>query len=128
MATAPARPSALQLYQELETLQREWILERERYLIRDARGRVSSPDLDHRTASFGTIFGVLVLLFFIFFTAGMGAPFLVPMGGGIVLLIFVLPLTRKSDRANPYRAALRRYEQRREEIVKEMERRQPNRW
>jgi hypothetical protein len=111
----------LKLESRLDRLDRQWMLERERYMVQDKHGHRRFPS---KTGS--VIIGVFVIGFAIFWiamTMQHGGPLVIFGFLFIVLAIFVLVTNlRKADQ---YERRRRRYERQRSRILRDIEGRRP---
>jgi hypothetical protein len=116
LLASPSGPAADQLEEirrqnEVAQLDREWQIERERYMV---YGRYGSRYIPNKTTS--VIGGIVIAGFGTFWTimaAGMGAPFFFPLFGVLFVLVGIGMSVFSFVRAGQYADAYRRYQHRR---------------
>jgi hypothetical protein len=116
----PSGPAADQLEEirrqnEIAQLDREWQIERERYMVSGRYGYRYTPN---KAAS--VIGGIVIAAFGTFWTimaAGMGAPFFFPLFGVLFVLAGVGMSVYSFVKAGQYAEAYRRYQHRRAALM-----------
>ncbi|MEN9360362.1 MAG: hypothetical protein RL095_1897 [Verrucomicrobiota bacterium] len=104
---------------ELERLDREWLLEREGHLTRDRQGNPEKPE----GANLGCLVLILpigFLLFFIGSANSIGAPAIFPLFGFGMLILIVIGALKQAGKADDYEEAENRYRSRRQELLKKL--------
>ena len=108
---------------EVSKLDREWEIEREKYMIVGAYGGRVIPDkLSHGLASIGIlVFGISWVVLAISFTGfvGQGWANILPLIGLVFMVLGLFLSLRAFQKAGQYKAAYERYQRRREEILEQ---------
>jgi hypothetical protein len=115
LQTADHRLSELQFQTELARLDREWQMERERYMV---SGRYGSKHVPSEGSS--ALMGIAVVGFGIFWTimaASMGAPMFFPLFGVFFIGMGFFQSVNSYTKAGQYKQALKVYEERRAELI-----------
>jgi uncharacterized Zn finger protein (UPF0148 family) len=104
---------------EIERLDREWIIRRDRLMTRDKHGHTSTP------SAVGSIIGAIVMAVFgIIWTAvtsSTNAPFFFPLFGVVFIFIAVGTGINGALKASQYNDELRCYERQREALLQQRE-------
>lgn len=106
------RLDQVEAYQELEALDREWMIERENFMIKTKHGHRETPQVSH------IIVGVIATLFGIFwtvFTAVAFPPF--ALFGIVFIAIAIFNTVSGFTKLQKYQNGEARYRQRRQELV-----------
>ena len=110
---------AIRLQNELEQLDREWMMEREQYMVRDKHGRTHIP-----SEGGSALMGVIVVVFGIFWTLmafNMGAPAFFPLFGLIFIGFGIYQTVTNMGKASAYEEAERVYRRKRRQILDRMQ-------
>ena len=111
----------LKLQSELDRLDREWMLERDQYMVQDKHGRRHFP---------GKAGSILVMVLMIGFTilwmaiAAASSP-LVSLFGLLFIAAAVVVFITRLHKADEYERRRRRYERRRAQILRDVDSRSP---
>lgn len=105
----------IKLQNEIERLDREWTLQRERYLVKGQEGDISVP------STAGSVVGGLVGAGFgvawTIFTASIGAPFIFPVFGILFIVLALAGTFSGTAKAEAYRLEQGSYESRRRALL-----------
>jgi DNA-directed RNA polymerase subunit RPC12/RpoP len=106
---------AIKLQNEIERLDREWHMGRERYMVKGKDGQISVP------STAGSLVGGLVAAGFgvawTIFAASMGAPFFFPLFGVVFVVLAIAGTFSGASKADAYRRSQESYESRRRELL-----------
>lgn len=108
----------LRIQNELERVDREWTIDRERYQMRGEHGHLYVP-----TKAGSIIGGVLILAFGGFWTvtaASMGAPFFFPLFGVAFIILGIFQAVRGLSKAEEYTRRRQKYQRDRRAISKRL--------
>ncbi|HEY2953393.1 MAG TPA: hypothetical protein VGK40_12465 [Verrucomicrobiae bacterium] len=108
----------IKLQNQLERLDREWLLQRDGLMVRDKEGNLREPN-----AGAGIVGGVIAVIFGIFWTSvagSMGAPFPFPMFGLVFIAFALYTVLSNSGKASAYKMARVNYERRRLELLRHL--------
>lgn len=108
----------IKLQNELERLDREWTMRRDRYMTRDKDGHMRVPSVGGSLAG-GLIAGVFGVLW-TGFTLSMGAPAIFPIFGAVFTVVAIVGGFTGLNRADQYRQAKTAYEARRRKVLAEL--------
>lgn len=117
------RLSRLEYMNELERLDREWMLTRETLLVTSNHGNRSEPSAAGSVG--GAIIATLFGVFWISIGSVTGAPWFVVAFGMVVVGIVIAHAVRGAERASEYARARAAYERRRREIEARVEKVEP---
>ena len=111
----------IKVRERLEQLDREWMIERGRYVTRDKRGQESMPD---RFSVAMTVIGTFIMgafsIFWIITAIGSGAPELFVLFGVGVFVLIVIGAVAGLSRGQKYAQAERRYQDRRQALLRDL--------
>lgn len=107
----------IKLQNELERIDREWVMEKDQYMIRGKHGTLREPT----SGPAGILIGIFVICFGLFWTV-MAAAIFPPMAlFGLIFIGFAIANIATSKRkAKAYDAARARYDARRRELLREL--------
>lgn len=109
----------IRLQNDLEQLDREWQVERSKYLVTNKRGVVSEP------SSIGAVVGgVLVVVFGVIWTAGaasMGAPGFFPLFGVVFVCMALFGIISSLNKAGALKSGESDYQFKRGRLLAEIE-------
>lgn len=115
----------LKIQSELERLDREWLMEREKYASHDDKGRVSYPDSEKSpSAMIGAVvfmalwFGALV--FMLVAASRSGAPAFFPVMIGAMIVLGILTMVTKIGPEGEYEDAKIEFEAERRKLLNEL--------
>ena len=103
---------------QLDRLDREWMLQRDSLMVRDKEGNLREPN-----AGTGIVGGVIAVIFGILWTSvagSMHAPFPFPLFGLIFIGFALYTVLSNSGKASAYKAARVQYERRRLELLRHL--------
>jgi Short C-terminal domain len=108
---------------DVAQLDREWALERDRYMVAGRYGYRYLP-----TKGMSLLGGIVIVVFGIFWTmfaAGMGAPIFFPLFGVLFILMGIGVSVNAFIKATQYEQARQHYQQRRAALLERQERDRP---
>ena len=112
----------IKLQNKLERLDREWEMKLKGFMVRNQQGHESLP------TSGGSAVGMIIAIVggvgWMVFTSNMGAPAFFPLFGLIFIGVGVMSGISGGSKAQAYEAAKHQYELKRQQIVRELNKRQ----
>ena len=111
----------IKLQNQLEQLDREWMLQREGFMISSKNGGKHLPT-DGAGGAIGGIFAAAFGVVWIVFAASMGAPAIFPLFGVFFIIVAVFGAVNTTNKASSYRNAHQRYEAQRRELQQRLSR------
>ncbi|HET6249931.1 MAG TPA: hypothetical protein VFE47_19735 [Tepidisphaeraceae bacterium] len=108
----------IKLQNQLNQLDREWMVDRENYAIRNKQGHSLPPTTGGGAgAIFGLVFASVFIVIWIIASASMGAPFFFPLFGVGMLVMIFIGVISSLKKTGDYRNALGVYERRRQKLL-----------
>jgi len=103
--------------EQLDQLDREWMLSRDQYMIRDRNGNASLPTGGGGGAIFGSIFAAIFGVIWIGFAMSMNAPFFFPLFGVVFVIAAIVGGVSASTKASGFSRAQEEYQRSRRQIL-----------
>jgi len=108
---------SLNLQSELDRLDREWMLQRDRYMVQDEHGHRHFPS---KTGSMVAMVFVIGFAIFWMAMAAAASPFF-SLFGLIFIAVAIWSFTTRRRKADEYERLRRQYERRRKEILRQID-------
>jgi hypothetical protein len=118
----------LKHHEQLDQLDREWMLSRDQYMIRDRNGNASLPNGGGGGAIFGSVFAAIFGVVWIGFAMSMGAPFFFPLFGVVFVIAAIVGGISASTKASEFARAQERYQRNRRQILSNLQDRNEGNW
>lgn len=113
----------IKLQNELEQLDREWMVDQQNFLERDSEGHSQLSQGLTAASVVGLLLVVGFIIYFISSSASMGAPPIFPIFGVGMLVLVTFAVIRGMKKATEYREAQERCKRRRRDLSAEISRR-----
>lgn len=110
----------IRLQNELERLDREWMMKRESFMIKGKNGEMSIPDTTMLVASG---FGIVFAGFWTLFTLFVFPPF--ALFGGFMIFLIITQTAKAKKKMEQYKVAHSQYRRKRQEILSQLHQEDP---
>lgn len=110
----------IKLQNELEKLDREWLLERDGLMVTNRRGNRQLPSSPASTIV-GSLVAILFVFFFIRTASSMRAPAIFPLFGVLVIIVALVNASKAMFSTNGYQEAEKRYQRQRNELLQRLQ-------
>lgn len=114
---------AIRLQNDIERLDREWMMERGNLMTRGKDGSLSVPS--HAGTVIGSIVGVVFIVFWIGMAINIGAPVFFPAFGVVGLVIVIAQCFGGISKAEQYQRARHRYQRERRKLAERLHNHNP---
>ncbi len=105
--------------ERLEQIDREWMMQRQSYMVRNKRGMESVPN--SAGAIFGSVIAAVFGIIWIGFAASIGAPFFFPLFGVVFVIAAIVGGISAATKSAEYSNAEAEYQRERSRMLREIE-------